>query len=90
VLATAIEGIGGDALASLVADRARKPYTTVAEFRSRLPSGASLDDDTTLGVRSDYFLVTVKARQGETLAQGRALLRRRSDAAPLVIWQTIE
>jgi general secretion pathway protein K len=90
VLATAIEGIGGDALASLVADRARKPYTTVAEFRSRLPSGASLDDDTTLGVRSDYFLVTVKARQGETLAQGRALLRRRSDAAPLVVWQTIE
>jgi hypothetical protein len=74
-----------------VADRARKPYTTVAEFRSRLPAGASVDDDSTIGVRSEYFLVTVRARQGETLAQGRALVRRGNDGAPpSLVWQTIE
>ena len=90
VLATAVNGLEGDALAALVRDRARKPFTTVAEFRARLPSGASIDDAGTLDVRSDYFLVTVKARQGETLAQARALLRRQGDGVPRVIWQTLE
>jgi general secretion pathway protein K len=90
VLASAVDGLEGDALAALVSDRARKPFSTVAEFRSRLPSGTSVHDTETLGVKSDYFLVTVRARQGEALAQGRALLRRRGEAAPLVVWQTIE
>ena len=80
----------GDSLAALVADRARKLFTTAAEFRARLPAGASIEDLTTIGVRSDYFLVTVKARQGETIAQGRALLRRNSTDLPRIVWQTIE
>ncbi|HVF62940.1 MAG TPA: type II secretion system minor pseudopilin GspK [Casimicrobiaceae bacterium] len=90
VLASAVNGLEGDALASLVADRARKPFTTAADFRARLPSGASIDDAATFAVRSDYFLVTVKARQGETIARGRALLNRRNDDTPRVVWQTIE
>ena len=90
VLAAAVNGLQGDALAALVADRARKLFTTTAEFRARLPSGASVEELSTLDVRSDYFLVTVKSRQGETIAQGRALLRREGDALPRVVWQTIE
>ena len=90
VLAAAVNGLAGEALAAFVTGRADKPFTTVAEFRTRLPSGATIDDAGSLGVRSDYFLVTVKARQGETVAQGRALLRRRSDDVPRVVWQTIE
>ena len=90
VLALVARGLEGDALAALVADRARKPFGSVGEFRSRLPSGASAPDDALLAVRSEYFLVTVRARQGEAIAQGRALLRRRSEGAPGVIWQTIE
>jgi len=90
VLALVARGLEGDALAALVADRARKPFSSVGEFRSRLPSGASAPDDALLAVRSEYFLVTVRARQGEAIAQGRALLRRRSEGAPGVIWQTIE
>jgi general secretion pathway protein K len=90
VLAAAVNGLDEDSLAQLVRDRLRKPFTTVAEFRARLPSGASVDDIGTLAVRSDHFIVTVKARQGETLAQGRALLRRLGDGSVRVIWQTLE
>ena len=90
VLGAAVNGLEGDALAAFVADRARKLFTTAAEFRARLPAGASIDDLGTIGVRSDYFLVTVKARQGETVAQGRALLKRQNEDLPRVVWQTIE
>ena len=90
VLAAAVNGLEGDALAALVVDRVRKQFTTAAEFRARLPAGASIDDLALFGVRSDYFLVTVKARQGETIAQGRALVKRHTADAPVVVWQTIE
>lgn len=90
VLSAAVNGLEGDALAALLADRARKPYTTVAEFRARLPAGASVEDTATMDVKSEYFVVTVKARQGETIAQGRALVWRRSSGASRVVWQTIE
>jgi general secretion pathway protein K len=90
VLATAVNGLDADALALLVAERSRKPFRSIGEFRSRLPPGAGVASDVGLGVRSDFFLVTVRARQGDTLAQGRALLQRRGRDAPEVVWQTIE
>jgi general secretion pathway protein K len=90
VLQATVNGLDDDSLTALLADRARKMFTTPAEFRARLPSGASLDDLGAIGVSSDYFLVTVKARQRETLAQGRALLKRDGQSPPRVVWQTIE
>lgn len=90
VLQATVNGLDDDSLTALLADRTRKMFTTPAEFRARLPSGASLDDLGAIGVRSDYFLVTVKARQRETLAQGRALLKRDGQSPPRVVWQTIE
>ncbi len=89
VLATAVTGLAGDALAALVADRARAPFRSVADFRSRLPAGASIASDASFGVRSEFFLVTVRARQGDSLARGRALVRRGS-GVPDVVWQTVE
>ena len=90
VLAAAIPGMSDDALAALVAERARKPFATLADFRSRLPGGATVPNETTLGVASSYFLVSVRARQGETQAQARALLRRDGRDWPIVVWQTLE
>ena len=90
LLQATINGLDDAALAALLADRARKMFTTPAEFRSRLPAGANIDDLATIGVRSDYFLVTVSARQRETLAQGRALVKREGSSPPRVVWQTIE
>ena len=90
VLAAAIPGMSADALATLVAERARKPFATLADFRSRLPAGATIPDETTLATGSSYFLVSVRARQGETRAQARALLRRDGREWPIVVWQTLE
>ncbi|MBK9704362.1 MAG: type II secretion system minor pseudopilin GspK [Betaproteobacteria bacterium] len=90
VLAAVVDGAGPDALAGLVTSRANKPFTTVAEFRARLPSGASLASELGLAVRSDYFYATVEARQGTTLGRARALLRRRAGAWPTVVWQVVE
>lgn len=90
VLAAIVPELSAEALAELVADRLRKPYATLAEFRQRLPASASLASEAGLGVRSDFFLVTVRARQGDAQARGRALLRRRGRDAPDVVWQTIE
>lgn len=90
VLAAAINGLDDGSLTALLADRQRKMFTTPSEFRSRLPAGASVEDLGTIGVRSDYFLVTVKARQHESVSQGRALLKREGTALPRVVWQTVE
>ena len=90
VLAAALPGMSADALATLVAERARKPFATLSDFRSRLPSGATVPDESTLATSSSYFLVSVRARQGETRAQARALLRRDGREWPIVVWQTLE
>jgi general secretion pathway protein K len=90
VLAALVDRLPGDALAALVASRARKPFSTIAEFRSRLPEGASIAADETLAVKSDFFYVTIEARQGATVARARALLRRRGSEWPGVVWQTVE
>ena len=90
VLDAAIPGLAPDALAALVADRAKKPFATLSDFRSRLPSGATIPNETTLGVSSSYFLVSVRARQGEIVAQARALLKRDGREWPIVVWQTLE
>jgi general secretion pathway protein K len=88
VLAAAIAGLDGDALSSLIASRRERPFANVPDFRSRLPPGA-IDNEAAFAVASEYFLVTVVARQGPTLARARALLKR-GGGWPQVVWQTIE
>jgi general secretion pathway protein K len=90
VLAAILGNIGRENLEALVADRARKPFTTIAEFRSRLPDGASLASDAALSVKSNYFYVTIAARQGATLAHARALVRRGGGGKPETVWQVVE
>ncbi|MET0731520.1 MAG: type II secretion system minor pseudopilin GspK [Casimicrobiaceae bacterium] len=89
VLAAAIPGLDGDALSSFVASRRERPFVNIADFRARLPPGASIDNEGAFAVASDYFLVTVVARQGPTRSQARALLKR-GGGWPQVVWQTIE
>ena len=89
VLAAALPGLTSDSLAALNAERARKPFASLSDLRSRMP-GVNIPDETTLGTSSSYFLVSVRARQGETRAQARALLRRDGREWPIVVWQTLE
>jgi general secretion pathway protein K len=90
VLAAALPGLRSDALAALVATRAQKPFATLSDLRARMPGEVRMPDESTLGTSSSYFLVSVRARQGETRAQARALLRRDGREWPLVVWQTLE
>jgi general secretion pathway protein K len=90
VLAAIVDKLTGEGLALLIASRAQKPFSTVAEFRARLPSPASIAVDDSLSVKSDYFYVTITARQGATVARARALLHRRSGEWPEVVWQVVE
>jgi hypothetical protein len=68
------------------------PFSSVADFRSRLPGGALVVDETILSVKSDWFVVTIDARQGDTVARARALLKRSATASewPTLVWQTVE
>jgi general secretion pathway protein K len=92
VLAAVFGDAGNDTAAAIVAARARRPFTTIANFRARLPQGAVAPDDLSLAVSSEYFLVSVEAHQGTTLARARALLHRGGGgrAWPEIVWQVIE
>ncbi len=90
VVVAAIPDLSGDKLAAFLADRAKKPFTTMSELRERLPQGATLPEGASFGFASSFFLVTVRSRQGESMAQARALLKRDGRTWPVVVWQTLE
>lgn len=89
-LTAALPDLRGEALASLLADRARAPFTSLADFRSRLPRGVAFADEASFSVTSNYFVVTVSSHQGDAVAQARVLLKREGRDYPTVVWQTLE
>ena len=91
LLAASLDGIDAAALAALLASRTEQPFRTLADFHARLPQTATLiGGDALYTVKSRYFLVSVRARQGDTIAQARALIDCDGAAWPRVRWQTIE
>jgi general secretion pathway protein K len=90
VLDAIVDNLTAEGLAALISGRTKKAFTTIAEFRARLPEGAVLAGDNELSVQSSFFYVTVEATQGATRARARALLQRRGDAWPAIVWQVIE
>jgi len=92
VLVAAIGGLDTSGAAALVASRTQTPFASIADFRNRLPRPDLNIDETILAVRSDWFVVSIEARQGDTAARARALFRRSVAASewPTVVWQTVE
>ena len=89
VLAASIANVETGALAALLASRTQRPFASIAEFRERLPSNASIGDESLYTVKSRYFLVYVRARQGDISAEARALIER-GGGWPRIVWQTVE
>ncbi|MEP6943462.1 MAG: type II secretion system minor pseudopilin GspK [Betaproteobacteria bacterium] len=89
---SAITGLDRTAALALVAQRTQKPFSSVADFRARLPRPDVVVDETSVDVRSNWFEVTIEAHQGDTMARARALLHRATNASdwPSVVWQTVE
>ena len=87
-----LDGLDSEGAAALIAARAQAPFTSLPTFAHGLPRPQVKVDESLLAVRSDWFHVTIEARQGDTLARARALLKRSSTPGewPLVIWQTVE
>ena len=71
VLAAIADNLAGERLEAFVADRARKPFTTVAEFRARLPDGAKLASDFGLAVSSTLLLRDHRGAAGRDAAPAR-------------------
>jgi general secretion pathway protein K len=91
LLTASIDGVDAAALAAMLASRAQQPFRTIADFRARLPQTATLvGGEAMYTVKSRYFLVWVRARQGDTVAQARALIDCEGATWPRVVWQTIE
>jgi general secretion pathway protein K len=92
VLAAVVAGLDAAGAAALVASRAQTPFATIADFRARLPRPDLVVDETLIDVRSDWFEVSIEARQGDTLARARALLRRvpAANTWPIVVWEVVE
>jgi len=92
VLAAVVGGLDAAGAAALVASRAQAPFANIADFRSRLPRPDLVVDETLIDVRSDWFEVSIEARQGDTVARARALLKRvpAANTWPLVVWEVVE
>jgi general secretion pathway protein K len=92
VLMALVAGLDTTGAATLIAGRAQKPFASIADFRERLPRPDLNVDETLIDVRSDWFEVTIDARQGDTRARARALLKRSTVANewPIVVWQVVE
>lgn len=91
VLAAALPDLAGDKLAAFLTERARKPFGTMTEVRERLPKGVTIPEGAAFTFSSNYFLVSVRSRQGDAIAQARALLKRDAGRTwPTVVWQTLE
>ncbi|MEP6996549.1 MAG: type II secretion system minor pseudopilin GspK [Betaproteobacteria bacterium] len=92
VLAALVGGLDAPAATALVAARAQTPFATIADFRARLARLDFVVDESLLDVKSDWFEVSIEARQGDTLARARALLKRSpgANAWPQVVWQVVE
>lgn len=92
VLAAVVGGLDAAGAAALVASRAQAPFANIADFRARLPRPNLVVDEALIDVRSDWFEVSIEARQGDTLARARALLKRvpAANTWPLVVWEVVE
>ncbi|MEP6701837.1 MAG: type II secretion system minor pseudopilin GspK [Betaproteobacteria bacterium] len=89
VLAATLENLSLPDANRLAASRLGKPFQSVADFRSRLPSGITVNE-LVLRVSSDGFIIRVEVRQGEVRASALALIVRKGSEWPRVVWQMIE
>jgi len=91
VLAAVASGLDRAGALALVTKRTQQPFASVADFRARLPRPDIAFDDALVTVTSSWFEVSIEARQGDTLARARALLKRAPGQVwPVVVWQTVE
>ena len=90
VLHAVIDQLSLAAARVLVAERERAWYRSIADFESRLPSGARLDNHDGIDVRSRFFAVVGRARAGVAMVSMTVMLDRSQGNWASILWQKIE
>ena len=90
VLHAIIDQLSLAAARVLVAERERAWYRSIADFESRLPSGARLDNHDGIDVRSRFFAVVWRARAGVAMVSMTVMLDRSQGNWASILWQKIE
>ncbi|HQT27469.1 MAG TPA: type II secretion system protein GspK, partial [Burkholderiales bacterium] len=70
----------------LVIRRNQHYFIDAADFRSAVPDPSIVFPDNEIEVASQYFLVTVKVRQGNSRVTMKTLLDREGTAWPRAVW----
>ncbi len=76
-----------DAARSLVAQRDRIYFSSVADFANRLPGRLVIPAASGIALSSQNFVVTLHATIGQAQARGAALLTREGSGWPAIVWQ---
>lgn len=88
VLAALFPELPLESAKELVEARKKNHFKNQADFRGRVPAGQSGQmRDTVFSVNSSYFLVTGRASFGRVRSGWQALLERRGNGWPLVVWR---
>ncbi len=86
VLAAILPGLSLSRANELVNRRNQHYFNDVADFRSAIPDPNVIIQDNQVEVASQYFLVTVNARQGKSRVTMETLLDREGTAWPRAVW----
>ncbi len=89
VLSAVMDGLSLADANRVASSRLGRPFTTISDFRSRLPSGVSINE-LLLRVSSEGFVIRVFVRQGEVRSTALALVVRKGPEWPRIVWQMIE
>ena len=92
VLAAIVENVEPKRSASLIASRKAKPFTTIADFRSRLPEGATVAGTESLNVTQLVFLRQRRSAAGRDLraGAGAGAAHQRRARGRWSLWQVVE
>jgi general secretion pathway protein K len=74
---------------NMVATRNVTPFTSLADFKERMPKPDNDVGNINLSVNSRYFLVTCIAQVDRTILRVEALLYRDDTGWPIVLWKRI-
>jgi len=86
VLAAIMPKLDLNAARMLVLQRERAYFRDISDFSARLPSGVTANHQD-INVSSDFFFASVQVSIGLAQSHSTALLARRDDQWPVVVWR---
>jgi general secretion pathway protein K len=86
ILAAIVDGLSLDNARAIVAQREHIYFRHVADFSEKIPQDLIAPNEN-ISVSSDYFLATLRVTLGNAQTYGSALLSRKNNGWPSIIWR---